>query len=110
MRFRKIAVGAVDGKVASLVVPFAALGNFFPLCLGASIGDTLKALAIIERRRANAGDTVGDGDVGEAGAIPERRIANAGDAIGDSNAGKAVAFIERIIANPGDAIADGHAG
>ena len=50
-----------------------------------------------ERTRPDAGDTVGNGDVGQAGAGIERILPDAGDAAGNRDAGQAGAGIERAL-------------
>ena len=63
-----------------------------------------EALAIFERRPADAGDTVADGNTVEAGATTERIMADAGDAVADGYAGEAGAITERLITDAGDAL------
>ena len=58
--------------------------------------------AVVERIGRDAGDAVGDGDVGQAGAADERPAPDTDDAGGDRDICQAGAVKERSIAYVGD--------
>ena len=73
------------------------------------INDFDKLITTIERRIANARDSVTNRYARQAMAIPERIIANARDAIANRYARQATAILERIIANARDTVGNRYA-
>jgi len=63
-----------------------------------------QAGAVRERRPPDAGDAVGDRDVGQAGAVRERIVSDAGDAVADRYVCQAGAVRERIASDAGDTV------
>src|SRR5205085_2538183 len=72
--------------------------------------DSCQAGAVIDRRGADAGDTVRNRDAGQAVAVIERLVSDAGDAVANRDAGQAGAVIERPLPDAGYTVANCDAG